>query len=83
MLNFDLKVVDPMNQLICTFDVDCSEAWTRSLHLPVPYLCGVLSSCHTKLNQRRLQRSLSVVMGLRDNPDSRIGFGEHDVENST
>ena len=26
MLNFDLKVVDSIDQLICTFDVDCSEA---------------------------------------------------------
>ena len=41
MLNFDLKVVDSIKQLISTFDVDCSEAWTRSLQLPVPYLCGV------------------------------------------
>jgi len=41
MLNFDLKVVDSTNQLICTFDIDCSEAWTRSLQLPVQYLCSV------------------------------------------
>jgi len=41
MLNFDLKVLGSTKQLICTFDVDCAEAWTRSLQLPVPYLCGV------------------------------------------
>jgi hypothetical protein len=34
MLNFDLKVVDSIKQLISTFDVDCSEAWTRSHHHP-------------------------------------------------
>jgi hypothetical protein len=37
MLNFNLKVVDSINQLIWRFGVDCSEAWTRSLQLPVPY----------------------------------------------
>ena len=54
MLNFDLKVADAINQLICTFDVDCSDARTRSLQLPVPYLCIVDSGIllgSSKLNQ--------------------------------
>ena len=51
MLEVDLKVADSLNQLICTFDVDCSEAWTRSLQLPVLYLCALVEWYYLIQNQ--------------------------------
>ena len=85
MLNFDLKVVDSINRLICTFIVDCSEAWIRSHHHPTRAarvgtpvssrfrICAVFVELyclvHTKLNQCQLR------LGL----DPRFDTNEHQM----
>src|SRR5258705_5795734 len=65
-----MKVFNRENQLSCTYNVDYSETWTRSLRLPVPYLWGAAPTLFpiAAIPIRTANRRVLPALALHNDP---------------